>query len=74
MPTRLPPVLLIRRLAQQSLFMLLFGVRAIAVGIIWLAILPFITVRMWRMYFTVGDSAYVRLLFVFIHLMIAYHY
>jgi E3 ubiquitin-protein ligase MARCH6 len=58
MPTRLPPVLLIRRLAQQSLFALLFGIRAIAVGIIWLAVLPWVTVWTWRMYFSMGDSTY----------------
>jgi E3 ubiquitin-protein ligase MARCH6 len=55
---RLPPVLLIRQLAKQSLFALLFGVRAIAVAVIWLAVLPWITVWTWRIYFSMGDSTY----------------
>ncbi|KAJ7601555.1 hypothetical protein DFH06DRAFT_440100 [Mycena polygramma] len=56
MPTRLPPVLLLRRVAQQSFFAMLFAVRAIAVAIIWLAVLPWVTVMTWRMYFSMGDS------------------
>src|SRR5882762_4147383 len=59
MPLRLPPVLLIRRLAQQCLFALIFALRAIVVGIVWLALLPWATVWTWRMYFTMGDSTYV---------------
>lgn len=56
MPPTLPPVLLIRRLAQQALFTLLFGLRAIAVAVIWLAVLPWATVWTWRMYFSMGES------------------
>lgn len=56
MPTRLPPVLLLRRVAQQSFFAMLFAVRAIAVAIIWLAVLPWVTVMTWRMYFSMGDT------------------
>jgi E3 ubiquitin-protein ligase MARCH6 len=59
MPLRIPPVLLIRRLAQQCLFAVIFAVRAVVVGIIWLAVLPWATVWTWRMYFTMGDSTYV---------------
>jgi E3 ubiquitin-protein ligase MARCH6 len=59
MPSTLPPVLLIRRLAQHTLFTFLFGLRAVAVAIIWLAVLPWATVWTWRMYFTVGESTYV---------------
>src|ERR1700733_10629312 len=58
MPLRLPPVLLIRRLAQQCFFALIFALRAIVVGIVWLALLPWATVWTWRMYFTMGDSTY----------------
>src|ERR1700733_16224652 len=58
MPSRLPPVLLIRRLAQQCFFALIFALRAIVVGIVWLALLPWATVWTWRMYFTMGDSTY----------------
>ncbi|KDQ50759.1 hypothetical protein JAAARDRAFT_81797 [Jaapia argillacea MUCL 33604] len=56
MPARLPPVLLIRRLAQQLFFALLFCVRAVVVGTIWLALLPYVTLWTWRMYFAMGDS------------------
>ncbi|TFK39450.1 hypothetical protein BDQ12DRAFT_704973 [Crucibulum laeve] len=56
MPSSLPPVLLVRRLTQQTLLALLFGVRAIAVAIIWLAVLPWVTVWTWRMYFSMGES------------------
>ncbi|KAJ7881172.1 hypothetical protein B0H13DRAFT_2049858 [Mycena leptocephala] len=56
MPTRLPPVLLLRRVAQQSFFAMLFAVRAVAVAIIWLAFLPWVTVMTWRTYFSMGDS------------------
>ncbi|KAJ7623737.1 hypothetical protein FB45DRAFT_1089571, partial [Roridomyces roridus] len=56
MPTRLPPILLLRRIAQQSFFAMVFAVRAVAVAIIWLAVLPWVTVMTWRMYFSMGDS------------------
>jgi E3 ubiquitin-protein ligase DOA10 len=59
MPSTLPPVLLIRRLAQHALFTILFGLRAVAVAVIWLAVLPWATVWTWRMYFTMGESTYV---------------
>lgn len=56
MPSTLPPVLLVRRLIQQALFAILFGFRAMAVAVIWLAVLPWATVWTWRMYFSMGDS------------------
>ncbi|KIK49077.1 hypothetical protein CY34DRAFT_797462 [Suillus luteus UH-Slu-Lm8-n1] len=56
MPTTLPPLLLFRRLAQQALFAVLFGLRAIMVGTVWLAVLPWITIWTWRVYFTMGES------------------
>lgn len=56
MPSTLPPVLVVRRLAQQALFGLLFVMRAIAVATIWLAVLPWATVWTWRMYFSMGES------------------
>lgn len=59
MPKRLPIVLLARRLAQQALFAILFGIRGVIVAIIWLAVLPYITVWTWRMYFSMGESTYV---------------
>ncbi|KAH7924153.1 hypothetical protein BV22DRAFT_1091457 [Leucogyrophana mollusca] len=56
MPATLPPLLLIRRLAQHALFAVLFGLRAIMIGIVWLAVLPWITIWTWRVYFTMGES------------------
>jgi len=56
MPARLPTILLVRRLSQHGLIAILFIVRAIAVAIIWLAVLPWATVWTWRMYFSMGDS------------------
>ncbi|KAI6001216.1 hypothetical protein EDD15DRAFT_2158897, partial [Pisolithus albus] len=56
MPDKLPPLLLVRRLAQQALFGVLFGLRAIMITIVWLAILPWITIWTWRLYFTMGES------------------
>jgi E3 ubiquitin-protein ligase DOA10 len=56
MPSKLPPVLLARRLSQHALLAVLFVLRAIAVAIIWLAVLPWVTVWTWRMYFSMGES------------------
>ncbi|KAF8141917.1 hypothetical protein EV363DRAFT_1151445 [Boletus edulis] len=56
MPASLPPPLLIRRLAQQTFFASLFGIRAIVIAIIWLGLLPWITIWTWRVYFTMGES------------------
>ncbi|KAI6044438.1 RING-variant domain-containing protein [Pisolithus marmoratus] len=56
MPEKLPPLLLVRRLAQQALFGVLFGLRAILITIVWLAVLPWITIWTWRLYFTMGES------------------
>ncbi|KAG1738893.1 uncharacterized protein EDB91DRAFT_1137224 [Suillus paluster] len=56
MPSTLPPLLLCRRLTQQALFGALFGLRAIMVGTVWLAVLPWITIWTWRVYFTMGES------------------
>ncbi|TFK52041.1 hypothetical protein OE88DRAFT_1499089 [Heliocybe sulcata] len=56
MPDRLPPFLLLRRLAQQCFWGVLFCVRAVLVGIVWLAVLPWVTLWTWRMYFAMGDS------------------
>ena len=58
MPTTLPPFLVARRLAQQTLLAILFGLRAIVIAIVWLALLPWITIWTWRLYFTMGESTY----------------
>ncbi|KAI0064059.1 hypothetical protein BV25DRAFT_1990235 [Artomyces pyxidatus] len=56
MPKHLPLVLLFRRSAQHGLFAILFCIRAVVVSFVWLAILPWITVWTWRMYFAMGNS------------------
>ncbi|TFK17884.1 hypothetical protein FA15DRAFT_675738 [Coprinopsis marcescibilis] len=56
MPSRIPPFLLIRRLIQQLFFGIFFVLRAIIVAIIWLAVLPWVTIWTWRMYFAMGES------------------
>ncbi|KAF4569838.1 hypothetical protein EYR36_009639 [Pleurotus pulmonarius] len=55
MPSKLPVTLVIRRLLQQTIWGILFIIRAIVVGTIWLAILPLMTIWTWRMYFSMGD-------------------
>ncbi|KAF6753084.1 hypothetical protein DFP72DRAFT_903296 [Ephemerocybe angulata] len=56
MPSHLPPFLLARRFIQHGIFGLLFLIRVIGVAIIWLAVLPWITVWTWRMYFSMGET------------------
>ncbi|TFY72452.1 hypothetical protein EVG20_g549 [Dentipellis fragilis] len=56
MPRRLPVFLLVRRLVQQTFFALLFLLRAVLVAVVWLAVLPWITVWTWRMYFVMGNA------------------
>ncbi|KAF9244135.1 hypothetical protein BU15DRAFT_86088 [Melanogaster broomeanus] len=56
MPPTLPPLLLMRRLAQQAFFAFLFGLRAVMIATVWLAVLPWITIWTWRVYFTMGES------------------
>ncbi|KAK2465700.1 hypothetical protein APHAL10511_002244 [Amanita phalloides] len=56
MPSTLPVPLLLRRLAQQILFAILFGVRAVFVATIWLAVLPWLTLLAWRFYFATGEA------------------
>src|ERR1700678_2395911 len=55
MPSTLPPFLLIRRLAQHIFLAILFIFRGIAVAMIWLGVLPLVTVWTWRMYFSMGE-------------------
>lgn len=56
MPSHLPPLLLLRRLIQQFVFAILFVIRVIVVACMWLAVLPWITVWTWRMYFAMGET------------------
>ncbi|KAE9399180.1 hypothetical protein BT96DRAFT_965714 [Gymnopus androsaceus JB14] len=56
MPSTLPPLLMIRRLIQQGFYAVLMIFRAIVVSLVWLAIVPLLTVWSWRVYFSMGDS------------------
>src|SRR6266436_5020600 len=59
MPRHLPVILLLQKLAQQVIFAIFFCIRAVVVSFVWLAILPWVTVWTWRMYFAMGNSTYV---------------
>lgn len=56
MPARLPITLVIKKLIQQAGLGILFALRGILVGTVWLAFLPWATVWTWRMYFAMGDA------------------
>ncbi|KAH8996103.1 hypothetical protein EDB86DRAFT_2804184 [Lactarius hatsudake] len=56
MPGQLPVVLLLRKFAQQVAFAIIFCIRAVIVSFVWLAVLPWVTVWTWRMYFAMGNS------------------
>ncbi|TFK63266.1 hypothetical protein BDN72DRAFT_964036 [Pluteus cervinus] len=56
MPKALPLTLLLKRIVHQIVFAILFGLRAIAVAIMWLAVLPWATIWTWRLYFSMGES------------------
>jgi hypothetical protein len=58
MPQRLPPLLFMRRLAVQLFQWHIFGIRAIFVSSVWLALLPYMTVHIWRFYFWGGQAVY----------------
>ncbi|KDQ12990.1 hypothetical protein BOTBODRAFT_399709 [Botryobasidium botryosum FD-172 SS1] len=55
MPSHIPPLIFLRRLAAQSVFGVLFGLRVILVTTVWLALLPYATIWMWRFYFWTGE-------------------
>lgn len=60
MPDRLPFLLVLRQFSHQVVSAFLFGIRAVLVGIVWLAALPWATIWTWRMYFALGNSACVH--------------
>src|SRR6266850_70589 len=59
MPRDLPAILLLRKLAQQVVFVCFFCIRAIIVSFVWLAILPWVVFLSWRLYFSLGNNTYV---------------
>ena len=56
MPERLPALLFARRLAVQLFQWQMFGIRAIFVSSVWLALLPYMTIQIWRLYFWGGRA------------------
>ena len=60
MPERLPIFLVLRQFSHQVVSAILFGLRAALVATVWLAALPWATIWTWRMYFALGNSAYVH--------------
>ncbi|KAF8318671.1 hypothetical protein DL93DRAFT_323184 [Clavulina sp. PMI_390] len=56
MPARLPAVLFLKRLAGQLVHWQLLSLRAVFVTLVWLALVPYLTVQVWRMYFWAGEG------------------
>ncbi|THH12440.1 hypothetical protein EW146_g7700 [Bondarzewia mesenterica] len=56
MPRHIPVILLLQRFIQHALFAILFCLRAVVVALVWLAVLPWVTIWTWRMYFAIGNS------------------
>lgn len=56
MPEVIPPALMFQQFNKKLRSGLLFALRATFVGLIWLIILPYITVWIWRLYFFLGDN------------------
>ncbi|CAG8601146.1 5730_t:CDS:10, partial [Acaulospora morrowiae] len=56
MPESIPVVLFVRRGARRIYGLIQIWFRAILVGIVWLIILPYITVWVWRFFFWSGET------------------
>ena len=63
MPDRLPILLIMRQVSQQIASGILLILRAALVATVWLAALPWVTIKTWRLYFALGNSAYATLSF-----------
>jgi alpha-N-acetylglucosamine transferase len=61
MPEVLPPKLIFQQFRKKVAFILLTISRAILVSCIWLIILPYFTVWIWRLYFYLGTHVSKRL-------------
>lgn len=59
MPQRLPAHLVAKRVLGQLLSAVVMSLRAMLVSLIWLALVPYLTVITWRTYFWFGDVMYV---------------
>lgn len=56
MPDKLPPKLFIQQLRKKLAFAIATTLRAILVSCIWLILLPYFTIWIWRLYFFLGAN------------------
>lgn len=56
MPDRIPFTVLFRQCARRCSYFLRTGLRASIVVIVWLVLLPYLTLVVWRLYFWAGES------------------
>lgn len=56
MPASIPPTILIRRAFDKVSHGIQFFLRGILVAFIWLVILPYFTIWIWRLYFWIGET------------------
>ncbi|CAE6447141.1 unnamed protein product [Rhizoctonia solani] len=55
MPNRLPAELFLRKLSLQMAKAVIMSLRLFMISVIWLAILPYLTLWVWRFYFWTGE-------------------
>ncbi|CAE6428946.1 unnamed protein product [Rhizoctonia solani] len=56
MPRRLPAELFLRKLSLQMAKVVITSLRLVMISVIWLAILPYLTLWVWRFYFWTGEA------------------
>jgi hypothetical protein len=56
MPETLPAALFVRQLLRKASGIIGITLRAIVVVFVWLIMLPYITLWVWRFYFWIGDN------------------
>ncbi|KAH7335166.1 hypothetical protein B0J17DRAFT_668903 [Rhizoctonia solani] len=56
MPNRLPAELFLRKLSFQMAKVVVTSLRLVMISVIWLAILPYLTLWVWRFYFWTGEA------------------
>lgn len=59
MPDRVPITILVRKFAEQIIFVILFMLRTVLVAFVWLTLLPYGTLLIWRVFFFFGNLLYV---------------
>ncbi|KAG8694447.1 hypothetical protein FRC09_009839, partial [Ceratobasidium sp. 395] len=56
MPKRLPPKLFLKKLSTQMARVVIMSLRLVMISVIWLAMLPYLTLLVWRFYFWTGEA------------------